>query len=266
MIYRFNEILLDRGRRELKDGGNPISVEPKVFDVLLYLIEHRDRMVGRDELLDACWSGTHVSDGTLSRCISRVRQAIGQARDAAEPIHTVHGRGYRFIGEVEEVDTGTAPEASTPQAAEMAAPATLPGQATAAATAMPERRQVTILALRLAPDDPGLESDRERWHAAVTGLIAGIAPVLTRLQGTLAAHEQDRLTIHFGYPGGAEQATQAAVHAAWASIDEASMHGVMAAAGIASGQAILEPSSTEGGPLLMTGLDALDADRLAVAA
>ncbi|MEM9761997.1 MAG: AAA family ATPase [Pseudomonadota bacterium] len=268
MIYRFDEILLDRERRELKDGGNPISVEPKVFDVLLYLIEHRDRMVGRDELLDACWSGIHVSDGTLSRCISRVRQAIGQARDASEPIHTVHGRGYRFIGEVEEVATGVAQgEAPLPIASVADTPVGLQRQAMpAVATTMPERRQMTVLALRLTPDDPALQTDRERWHAAVTGLITGIAPVLKRLQGTLAARDQDRLTIHFGYPGGAEQATQAAVHAAWATIDEASMHGVAAAAGIASGQAILEQSGVEGGPLLMTGVDTLDANRLAESA
>ena len=97
MIYAFDSVSIDERCRLLFRGGIQVSVEPKVFDVLLYLIRNHDRVVGRDELLDACWPNIHVADGTVSRCVCRLRQAIGQPRSASEPVLTLHGRGYRFV-------------------------------------------------------------------------------------------------------------------------------------------------------------------------
>ncbi|MEM9099537.1 MAG: winged helix-turn-helix domain-containing protein [Pseudomonadota bacterium] len=100
MKFAFGEFELNAAQRSLAQAGSVISIEPKAFDVLVFLIKKRDRMVSRDELLEECWAGIYVSDGTLSRCLSRVRQALGQDRKASSPILTVHTKGYRFVEEL----------------------------------------------------------------------------------------------------------------------------------------------------------------------
>ena len=109
MIYAFDRVTIDERCRLLFRGGVQVSVEPKVFDVLLYLIRNHDRVVGRDELLDVCWPNVHVADGTVSRCVCRLRQAIGQPRSASEPVLTLHGRGYRFVSAFSISDGTDAP-------------------------------------------------------------------------------------------------------------------------------------------------------------
>ncbi len=100
MIFRFSQFELDENRRQLRDHGTEIHLEPRVFDLLLYLVRHRDRAVPRDELLNACWAGIVVNDGALSRAVHEARRAVGS--DGANPIRTIPRRGYRFIAEVEE--------------------------------------------------------------------------------------------------------------------------------------------------------------------
>jgi TolB-like protein/class 3 adenylate cyclase/Flp pilus assembly protein TadD len=99
---RFEEFSLDRDRRELRRGGDIVPVEPKVFDLLMYLIQHRERVVSRDELLDAVWNGRIVSDSALATCINAARMAIGDSGEAQGLIKTLPRRGFRFIGAVRE--------------------------------------------------------------------------------------------------------------------------------------------------------------------
>jgi DNA-binding winged helix-turn-helix (wHTH) protein len=73
MIYHFGDCVLDAERYELRRAGDVIAIEPKVFQVLVYLIQHRDRVVTRDELLEYCWSGTFVSESALTQCLVRAR-------------------------------------------------------------------------------------------------------------------------------------------------------------------------------------------------
>jgi TolB-like protein/DNA-binding winged helix-turn-helix (wHTH) protein len=102
MIYRFSDVELDRQHFELRRQGEPVHLEPRVLDLLLYLVEHRDRMIPKDELLEQVWSGQVVTESSLTRCISLAREAIGdEGREGL--IRTVHGRGYDFHGEVEQV-------------------------------------------------------------------------------------------------------------------------------------------------------------------
>ena len=82
---------------ELRRRGRPVKLEPKVFDVLSHLIEHRDRVVTKHELLDALWPGEAVSDSVLPRCIAALRRAVGDNRSRQKVIATSHGRGYRFV-------------------------------------------------------------------------------------------------------------------------------------------------------------------------
>ena len=76
MVYRFHHYILDPAGRELRHGVQRIALGPKVFQVLLYLLEHRDRMVSKDELLAQCWPETFVSESALTLCLARLRKAV----------------------------------------------------------------------------------------------------------------------------------------------------------------------------------------------
>ncbi|HXC50894.1 MAG TPA: AAA family ATPase [Candidatus Limnocylindrales bacterium] len=100
MRVRFAGLELDDHRCELSRDGIPIAVEPRVFDLLSYLIRHRDRVVMKDELLDRLWPDRDVQEGALSICVHRARRLI-EERDGPPMILTVARRGYRFSGPVE---------------------------------------------------------------------------------------------------------------------------------------------------------------------
>lgn len=101
MAYRFGDCELDPGLHELQSKGRFLAIEPKVFDLLLYLIENRDRLVGKDELNQRIWNGRFVSDSSLSTCIKLARQAIGDSGKKQDYIRTLPRRGFRFVGRVE---------------------------------------------------------------------------------------------------------------------------------------------------------------------
>jgi DNA-binding response OmpR family regulator len=100
MIYHFGTYELDAQRGELRCAGRPVVIEPKVFDVLVYLLEHRDRIVTKDELLEHCWAGTFVSEAALTRCLAKVRKAVEPEPAGSLVIQTRYGRGYRFVAPV----------------------------------------------------------------------------------------------------------------------------------------------------------------------
>jgi TolB-like protein len=102
LLYHFNDFVLDVSRRELRRGEDQIPVEPQVFDLLEFLIRARDRVVNRDELLDAVWRGRIVSDATLSSRVNAARTAIGDNGEAQRLIRTLPRKGIRFVGEVRE--------------------------------------------------------------------------------------------------------------------------------------------------------------------
>ena len=94
MIYRFGNYELDAQRCELRCADELVAIEPKVFEALVYLLEHRDRVVTKEELLEQCWSGTFVSEAALTRCLAKVRKTV-QPEPAGPPvIKTRYGGGY----------------------------------------------------------------------------------------------------------------------------------------------------------------------------
>jgi len=117
MIHAFGDCELDTERFELRRNGERHHVEPQVFDVLVYLIEHRDRVVAREELLAQVWGHSYVSEATLSSRLMAARKAIGDSGSAQALIRTVRGRGYRFVGEVKR--DGTLPAVQPPPARAM---------------------------------------------------------------------------------------------------------------------------------------------------
>ena len=107
MIYRVGAVDIDPANFALTKEGRTVSVEPLVFDLIVQLVRNRDRVLTRQELLDTVWEGRVVSDTTLSNHIKSARQALGDDGQRQEIIKTVHGRGYRFVANVEDVPGGT---------------------------------------------------------------------------------------------------------------------------------------------------------------
>ncbi|MBL4687356.1 MAG: AAA family ATPase, partial [Nannocystaceae bacterium] len=113
VVHSFGEFELDETLFQLRRAGNLVKVEPKVFDVLLYLLQHRDRVVPKDELLEALWQGS-VSDSVLPRCITAARRALADDGTRQEIIETIRRRGYRFVAAVTS-PVGTMPGLAPPQ-------------------------------------------------------------------------------------------------------------------------------------------------------
>ena len=101
MIYTFGDFELDVDAHELRHAQRVVHVEPQVFDVLSYLVEHRSRVVPKQELLEAVWRTSFVTEATLTSRIKAARQAVGDDGSAQRVIRTAHSRGYRFVAPVE---------------------------------------------------------------------------------------------------------------------------------------------------------------------
>ena len=102
MLFLFNNFALDCERRELRAGGSAVPVEPQVFDLLVYLIRNRDRVVSKDDLIASVWGGRVVSDSTLDSRINAARKAVGDSGRKQSLIRTSARKGFRFVGEVQE--------------------------------------------------------------------------------------------------------------------------------------------------------------------
>jgi TolB-like protein/DNA-binding winged helix-turn-helix (wHTH) protein/Flp pilus assembly protein TadD len=100
--YEFGPFCLDGNKKLLWRDSEPVALTPKVLDTLLTLIELRDRVVTKDELLERVWRGTVVEEGGLARNISILRKALGEKPDQHTYIVTVPGKGYRFVADVRE--------------------------------------------------------------------------------------------------------------------------------------------------------------------
>jgi TolB-like protein len=113
-MYRFGDFELDLDRYELRRGGEVVKTEPRVLEVLNFLIEHRARVVPKEELLDTIWRDVHVSESAMTTAIRDIRRAL--ADSSAEPrwIRTVYGRGFRFVGTIAEVPVATPPPPPKP--------------------------------------------------------------------------------------------------------------------------------------------------------
>src|SRR5262245_61035521 len=104
MQFLFGDCVLDLDRRELTRESQAIAVGPQVFDLLVYLVRNRERVVSKHDLLDAVWSGRIVSESTMTSHINAVRKAIGDSGEEQHLVRTVARKGYRFVGEVRETD------------------------------------------------------------------------------------------------------------------------------------------------------------------
>ena len=160
-VFRFDRFEVRVAERRLLDGGKPASLGARAFDVLVWLIEHRERLVTKEELLDAAWPGLVVEENNLSVQVSMLRKVLGPSA-----IATVAGRGYRFAAEVSQVAAGTRAVTHSP-----AAPA---GNASTA----DERPAIAVLPFDVLSADPA-----DVFLA--DGLAADVISLLARVPGFL---------------------------------------------------------------------------------
>ena len=111
MLYRFDEYALDTERRELRLGSNLVPVAPQVFDLIEHLIDHRDHVVSKEDLLATVWGGRLVSESALTTRINAARHAIGDDGELQRLIRTIPRKGFRFVGDVQEVGPANEPSA-----------------------------------------------------------------------------------------------------------------------------------------------------------
>jgi predicted ATPase/DNA-binding winged helix-turn-helix (wHTH) protein len=218
MIYVFGDYTLDTHLYELRQGETPCPLGPQVFNVLAYLIAHRDRVVTKDELIEHLWPAQCVSDATVHQHVTAARKAIGDSGQQQCIIKTLRSRGYRFIARV-EVRDDEAPGRDRPVASEAAyhaAQQVLQPVAAALPTVhgalMAERKLVTVLGGTLANavilvERLGLEALPRLRQALLDIVQHEVEPY----HGTLQAVGNDSFLVLFGVPVALEDHARRAV-------------------------------------------------------
>jgi class 3 adenylate cyclase/tetratricopeptide (TPR) repeat protein len=233
MIYAFGEYILDTQLYELRRAGDLIHLGPQVFNVLAYLVQHRHRVVPKQELFEHLWPAQFVSDDALERCIRVVRRALGDRGHAPQLIKTIRSRGYRFMAPVEvrphnapgdesQLTRSTAP-LPIAQAADGAdlAPQSVPVQLRSE-TSSPtpcalegEHKQVTVLFCALAkPTALAIRLGPEAMHHLMQVLFALAQEVVQQYGGTIAHFVGDGFQALFGAAVAQEDHARRAVLAA----------------------------------------------------
>jgi TolB-like protein len=165
VVFAFGEHRLDIERRELRRGGELVGLEPQVFDVLAYLVRHRDRVVSHEDLREAVWGGRIVSYSALASRINAVRRALDDDGTTQRFVRTFARKGVRFVGEVKELPERTVPDAT--EAAQAAG-----GQPSN--PTLPEKPSLAVLPFQNMTGDP--EQDY-----FVDGMVEEITTAIARL-------------------------------------------------------------------------------------
>ncbi|MBO9649424.1 MAG: winged helix-turn-helix domain-containing protein [Variovorax sp.] len=163
----FGDYMLDPARRELSHRGKVVPVGPQVFDLLLFLVRNRDRVVSKGDLLTAVWSGRIVSESTITSHINAVRKAVGDTGEAQRLIRTVARKGFRFVGEVEEARPHGASAVGDHSSSE--------SRELPSALVLPDKPSITVLPFHNLSGDP----DQEYF---ADGVVEDIIAALSRVR------------------------------------------------------------------------------------
>jgi class 3 adenylate cyclase/DNA-binding winged helix-turn-helix (wHTH) protein len=240
MIYYFHDYSLDEARCELRQREQLMAIEPKVFQVLLYLLQHRDRVVSKVELLEQCWPESFVSEAALTRCLTKLRKVVQADRAALPVIKTLHGQGYRFVADVTHLPPISLPEAvaspevrDTPSSTGSLLAASFPSPGPRSKPQVPleplvpmgealptaERRQLTVLFCDLVGSTAIADQlDPEDFRDVMVTYQTTCAEVIQRYGGHIAQYLGDGLLVYFGYPSAHEDDAQRAIHAGLAML------------------------------------------------
>jgi DNA-binding winged helix-turn-helix (wHTH) protein len=187
MIYFFDDYELDTERYALRHSSVPVHIEPKVFDVLVYLIQHRGQVVTKEHLHTHLWADQFVSDSALTYCIASARKAVGDTGRVQRMIKTVHRRGYSFIAQVhaEEESLEEAPEAF--DGAAETTPLSSSALSAAPVPLVAERHQLTAMWCSLAvASELALQLDPAEQHEVILRAQTLFGEVIRRFEGYLA--------------------------------------------------------------------------------
>ncbi len=164
MRYLFEEYAFDTDRRELQRGADVVSVTPQVFDLLDYLIRNRERVVSKDDLINAIWNGRVVSDAALTTRLNVARSAIGDCGEEQRLIKTLPRKGFRFVGTVREAQRPAGPEV-----------AEHPEESPKPALALPDKPSIAVLPFE------NMSGDVEQEYFA-DGMVDDITTALSRFK------------------------------------------------------------------------------------
>ncbi|OAP36812.1 CadC-family transcriptional regulator [Sinorhizobium glycinis] len=168
----FGDYVLDPERRELTLRSQVVAVGPQVFDLLLHLVRNRDRVVSKDDLLEAVWGGRVVSESTITSHINAVRKAIGDTGEEQRLVRTVARKGFRFVGEIKIGEIGEARQRGGPGIVEHASSeSTEPPSA----LVLPDKPSITVLPFQNLGGDP------EQDYFA-DGVVEDIITALSRIR------------------------------------------------------------------------------------
>jgi TolB-like protein/DNA-binding winged helix-turn-helix (wHTH) protein len=160
-LYRFGRFALDSRKRAVSRADSPVSLTPKAFDVLLFLVQNPNRLVTKEELLQAVWGGTFVEEGNLTQYISHLRKALVDNSEDTRLIVTIARKGYQFTADV-----------TVAEAADTAIQAAV--QVSTAESSLAD----TQPALRSPADEAVPEAPRNWWQAAVVGASAALLAIV----------------------------------------------------------------------------------------
>src|SRR6516164_5322311 len=151
MILSFGDYEIDVERREIRRAKTLVHVEPQVFDLLVYLVENRDRVVSKDDLIASVWGGRIVSDSTLTSRVNAARKAVGDSGEDQKLIRTIARKGLRFVGAVRTQSNNDEPtDAAGPRPNETHEPSRL-------ALPLPDRPAIAVLPFTNMSGDPEQE-------------------------------------------------------------------------------------------------------------
>ena len=212
MRYTLGDYTLDTQRYELCRTGIPLQLQPKVFDLLAYLIQHRDRVVTRQELFDTLWPEQFVSDDALERIVVLARRAVGDSGRTQRVIKTIHGRGYRFVAPIEEQLQALPEHEALPALARAGAAEESPVMAHPVGG---ERKQVTVLSVALsAVVTQAAEMEPEALYTVRQRVFALVQQEVQRYAGTIQHFVDNACLAFFGAPVAQEDHARCAVLAA----------------------------------------------------
>jgi TolB-like protein len=162
--FAFGDCVLDPDRRELTRRSEVVSMSPKAFDLLVYLVQNREHVVSKDDLLHAVWEGRIVSESTLTSHINAVRRAIGDSGEAQRLVRTLARKGFRFVGDVREL-----------QSSDDKSGFVKPNETSAEALVLPDKPSIAVLPFL------NLSGDPEQEYFA-DGVVEDVISALSRIR------------------------------------------------------------------------------------